>query len=142
MGTSKLTRNPLAYLAIILLIYTVYDYMEHIGRKGSIFAEHPWYWLFFSLSAFTSLIIVVWGLKQVLQKLFKQKSLLIEVAAIGIWLALYLTLLGPLFDWTLWPYGDLNFNFKFGPFLLLLAGYFILRMVINLALRQKLLLSN
>ena len=65
--------------------------MRHIGRNGSTFEEHPWYWLLFSIAAILSLIIIALLLKKFIQRIFNQKSLIIEIAAIGIWLLLFST---------------------------------------------------
>lgn len=141
MRISKLAKYPIAYLAILLLVYTVYDYIGHISRKDSIFEKHPWYWLLFSLSAFLSFIFIVLLSKHLAQKILNQ-NLIIEVIVIGIWLGLYITVLGPLFNKLFWPFSELRFSFKFGPFIILLCGYFVLRVVVNLVLKKPILFSK
>ena len=138
----KLIKYPIAYLMAIVVIYSVYDYFEHIGRNGSTFEEHPWYWLLFTITAILSLILVVLLVKKIIQKIFNQKNLVIEVIAIGIWLTLYISILGPLIDKLLWPFDDLYFSFSFGPFFVILIGYFIIRLLINLVIRKNALYSN
>ena len=138
----KLSQYPIAYLMAVVVIYSVYDYFEHIGRNGSTFEEHPWYWLLFSIAAIVSLILVVLLVKKVIQRIFNQKNLVIEVAAIGIWLTLYISILGPLIDKLLWPFDDLHFSFSFGPFFIILIGYFIIRLLINLIIGKNALYSK
>lgn len=138
----KLLKYPVAYLIAIVVIYSVYDYFEHIGRSGSTFEEHPWYWLLFSISAVLSFIFVVLLVKKMIQSIFNQKNLVIELTAIGIWLALYISILGPLIDKLLWPFDDLHFSFNFGPFFIILIVYFIIRLLINLVIGKSALYSK
>ena len=123
-------------------MYSIYDYLEHVGREGSIFEEHPWYWLSFSLSAVLSFALVVLLVKKAIEQVFHQKSLIIEVGAIGIWLAVYITALGPLIDKVFWPFESLNFKFKFGPFFVVLIGYFIIRLISNVVAGKRALYSK
>lgn len=138
----KLLKYPIAYLIAIVVMYSVYDYFEHIGRSGSTFEEHPWYWFLFSISAVLSFILVVLLVKKMIERIFNQKNLVIELTAIGIWLALYISILGPLIDKLLWPFDDLHFSFNFGPFFIVLIVYFIIRLLINLVIGKSALYSK
>lgn len=138
----KLLKYPIAYLIAIVVMYSVYDYFEHIGRSGSTFEEHPWYWFLFSITAVLSFILVVLLVKKMIQRIFNQKNLVIELTAIGIWLALYISILGPLIDKLLWPFDDLHFSFNFGPFFIILIVYFIIRLLINLVIGKSALYSK
>jgi len=104
----KLIKHPTAYLMSIVVIYSVYDYFEHIGRSDSTFEEHPWYWLLFNISAILSLIVIVLLVKNIIQRIFKYKNLVIEVTAIGIWLALYISILGPIINELFWPFDNVH----------------------------------
>ncbi|WP_299766418.1 hypothetical protein [uncultured Dokdonia sp.] len=139
---NKIPKNPLYYFVVIVIIYSAYDYYEHISRKDAIFEEHPWYWLFFSSAATTSLILITFFAKKYIEKITKIKNVLIEVTAIGIWLILYLTIIGPLLAKILWPFGTLNFNFRFSSFFIILGIYFITRIIINLITRKGMLDSS
>ena len=138
----KLIKYPIAYLMAIVVIYSVYDYFEHIGRSGSTFEEHPWYWLVFSVSAVVSFIVIVLLVKKIIQRIFKHKNLVIEVIAIGVWLSLYISILGPIINKLFWPFDNLYFSFNFGPFLIILVGYFLIRVVINLIIQKNILYSK
>ena len=138
----NILKNPIACLIVIICLYSTYDYFEHIGRSGSTFEAHPWYWLAFTVTAVVSLVVVVLLVKKLIEKATNKKNLLIEVVAMGIWIALYLTLIGPFIDKVLWPFDELFFSFKFGPFAIILLGYFTIRVVINLVMRKKILYSN
>ena len=138
----KFLKYPITYLIIIVVIYSIYDYFEHIGRNDSIFEEHPWHWLLFSISAILSFIFIVLLVKNIIQRILDQKNLVIEVIAIGIWLTLYLSILGPLINKLFWPFTDLNFRFKFGPVFIILIGYFIIRLTINLISGKSALYSK
>ncbi len=138
----KLIKYPIAYLMAIVVIYSVYDYFEHIGRSGSTFEEHPWYWLVFSISAVVSFIVIVLLVKKIIQRIFKHKNLVIEVIAIGVWLSLYISILGPIINKLFWPFDNLYFSFNFGPFLIILVGYFLIRVVINLIIQKNILYSK
>lgn len=138
----KLIKHPTAYLMSIVVIYSVYDYFEHVGRSDSTFEEHPWYWLLFSISAVLSLIVIVLLVKNIIQRILKHKNLVIEVTAIGIWLALYISILGPIINKLFWPFDNLYFSFNFGPFFIILIGYFVIRIVINLIMKKNVLYSK
>lgn len=138
----KLFKYPMTYIIALLIMYSVYDYLEHIGRSGSTFEEHPMHWLRFSSAAVLSFILVVMLVKKTVEKLTNQKLLVIEVFSIGIWLVLYITLIGPLINKLFWPFDDLYFSFSFGPFFVILIGYFIIRLLINLVIRKNALYSN
>lgn len=138
----NLFKYPLTYTITLLLVYSVYDYFEHIGRSGSTFEEHPIQWLMFSTAAVLSFILVVLLVKKGVEKLTNQKLLVIEVFSIGIWLALYISFIGPLIDKLFWPYDDLYFSFRFGPFFIILTAYFVIRMIVNLMSGNKLLYSR
>jgi hypothetical protein len=138
----KLFKYPITYLMVIVVIYSVYDYFEHIGRNGSTFEKHPWYWLLFSIAAVLSLIVVIILTKKIIQRILNQKNLVIEVVAVGVWLALYISIIGPLINKLLWPFDDLYFSFNFGPFFIILISYFLIRLIINLIVGKKALYSN
>ena len=138
----NLFKYPMTYTIALLIIYSVYDYFEHIGRRGSTFEEHPIYWLWFSSAAVLSFILVVMLVKKGVEKLINQKLVIIEVLSIGIWLALYIKLLGPLINKLFWPFEDLYFSFRFGPFFIILTAYFVIRMIVNLVTGKKVLYSN
>ncbi|HEY5688259.1 MAG TPA: hypothetical protein VIS27_08155 [Yeosuana sp.] len=138
----KLFTYPMTYTIALLIVYSVYDYFEHIGRSGSTFEEHPMYWLLFSSAAVLSFILVVMLVKKVIEEMTNQKTLAIEVLSIGIWLALYIAFIGPLIDKFFWPYDDLYFSFSFGLFFIILTAYFIIRMIINLITGKKVLYSK
>ena len=138
----KLFKYPITYLMVIVVIYSVYDYFEHIGRNGSTFEEHPWHWLLFSIAAVLSLIVVIILTKKIIQRILNQKNLVIEVVAVGVWLALYISIIGPLINKLLWPFDDLYFSFNFGPFFIILISYFLIRLIINLIVGKKALYSN
>lgn len=138
----KLFNYPMTYIIALLMVYSVYDYFEHIGRSGSIFQEHPMHWLLFSSAVVLSFILIVMLVKKVIEEMTNQKTLAIEVLSIGIWLALYIAFIGPLIDKFFWPYDDLYFSFSFGLFFIILTAYFIIRMIINLITGKKVLYSK
>lgn len=138
----RLFSYPITFIITLLVVYTVYDYFEHVGRSGSSFEEHPIYWLLFTSTVVLSFIFVVIGVKIGLEKITKHKFLLIEILSIGTWIALYLTFIGPLINKLFWPFDDLYFSFSFGPFFIILSCYFILRMIQNLMIGKTLLYSK
>ncbi len=138
----NLFKYPTTYLFTVIILYSVYDYFEHIGRSGSTFEEHPLYWLLFSVAGVLSFIIIVLLVKNTIQRIFNHKNLIIEVIAIGSWLALYISMLGPMNNKLFWSFDNLYFRFSFGPFLIILVGYFTIRIIINLILRKKALYSK
>ncbi|NQX78316.1 hypothetical protein [Gilvibacter sp.] len=142
MMLKKLLQSPINYLLFILVGYSVYDYFEHILRPNSIFEAHPWHWLTFNIAAVGSLVIMVLLIKKGFEVILKTKNLLFEVAAIGIWMVIYILALGPVIDATFWPFSDLSFKFSFGPVIIILGAYFVVRVVINLVMRKGLLYSK
>ena len=142
MNSQHLTKNPLSCLAIVLFIYSVYDYYDHISRTGSNFEQHPWYWLWFSFAAFSTFILITFPVKTFLEKSLKRKHLLIEIIAIGIWISLYLKLLGPILAKLIWPFGALQFGFSFSFFFIILIFYFIIRISVNAIRKKPIMFSN
>lgn len=138
----KFFKYPINYLISIVVLYSIYDYFEHIGRKSSTFEEHPWYWLMFNIGAILSFIVVVFLVKYGAQRILEKNNLVVEVLAIGIWLVLYITLLGPFIDQLFWPFDDLSFRFKFGPVFIILIAYFVIRLIINLIAGKNALYSK
>lgn len=138
----KLFTYPLTYTITILILYTIYDYFEHIGRTGSTFEEQPWNWLLFSSSAVLSFFLVVLLVKKGLEKISNQKLVVFEVLSIGIWLVFYISFIGPLINKLFWPFDQLYFNFSFGPFVSILIAYFLIRMAVNFIVGRKVLYSN
>ena len=136
-----MNKNSLNYIAILVILYSIYDYFEHILRPGSIFEENPFYWLFFNIAAIGSLLGVAYGIKYFLEKVSKKKNLLFEVLGIASWLVLYLNLLGPIINKLFWPFNELLFSFSFGPFFIILTIFFIIRMMINLVLKRAVFYS-
>ena len=133
----KILQYPTTYLIVILILYTVYDYFEHIGRSGSSFEANPGDWLLFNIAAVLSFVLVVLTVKITLQRIFDRSHLLIEVIAIGIWLAAYLSIVGPLIDQLFWTPSELLFRFSLVPFTILIVGYFGIRLLINLLIGKK-----
>lgn len=138
----NLFKYPTSYLFVIIILYSVYDYFEHIGRNGSTFEKYPWNWMFFSISVILSFILVVLLSKKSIEKILNKKNLVFEVMGIGIWLALYLSFLGPIINKFFWPFNTLHFGFKFGPFFIILILYFVVRVIINLAIGKNGLYSK
>lgn len=142
MKLTRLFHYPINYLIIFLFFYLIYDYFEHTTREGSTFEEHPWNWLLFSLVAYLSFVLIVLLIKKVIQNITGKKNLLIEVIAIGGWLSLYIVALGPLIDHLFWPFDQLNFRFSFGPFMIILGIYLVIRILINLLIGKSALYSK
>ncbi len=138
----KLPKNPIFYFCLFLMAYTVYDYFEHIRRPGSNFGDHPWYWLGFTVSALGSLFFTFWMVKKVLESVFKRKNMLFEVLGVAFWLTIYLNFLGPLINSIFWPFDELYFSFKFEPAFIIMAAFFLVRIVLNLVRRKPLLYSE
>lgn len=135
-------KNTLNYLTALVAVYSVYDYFEHITRPGSVFEEHPFYWLAFTLGVLFSLVLVCYPTKYGLEKLLKRKSLLIELGAVGVWFVSYVTFLGPLVDKLLWPFNELYFSFQSLPFAILMTVYLVARIIINLVMKKKVLYAQ
>ena len=138
----EMFKYPLIYLFTLVVVYSVYDYFEHISRAGSTFAEHPGYWLLFTFSGVASFILIVFLAKMGMERIFNRKNLSFEVAGIAIWLLLYIYLLGPMNDKLLWPFDELIFRLSFGPFFIILIVYFIIRLLANLIMGKKALYSR
>lgn len=138
----KLFSYPTTYLILLIVLYSIYDYVEHITRSGSIFEEHPWNWLLFNIAVILSFIITVLFTKKMLEKIVDKKNLGFEVIGIGIWLFLYLSILGSILNKLFWPFNDLYFQFKMGPFFIFLIIFFIVRILLNLVLGKKAMYSK
>lgn len=135
-------KNTLNYTCSFLILYTIYDYFEHILRPESIYEKKPIDWLFFTLGAVVTFIAITYSVKYLIEKALKMKSLLIELVSFGIWLFLYLKILGSLVNKLFWPHNQLHFSFSFGPFFILLTIFFVFRILINLITKKKLFYST
>ncbi len=142
LKVKALLKYPLSYLFILLFGFTTYDYFNHINRSGSVFEKYPLHWLLFSVAAFLSFVLTVLFFKYLLQRFFQRSNLIIEVIAIGLWIVLYLLVIGPILDKLFWPYGDLQFNFKLGPFVIIMVIYFSVRLLLNIITGHKALYSK
>jgi hypothetical protein len=120
------------WFVVFVVSYSLYDYIEHISRAESVFQEHPFWWAAFCAAAVASLFSITYGFEWLMQRPSGRASVLFEVAGLAVWLALYLYVLGDAFDALLWPYGDLMFRLQPGPFLLVVAGYALLRLALEL----------
>ena len=132
MNNRPLLNTPYFYFYLIIILYSTYDYYEHITRRDSLFEAHPWDWGFFSLAAVLSLILIITFCHRILVRIFKKDFLVFEVIAFGTWLTAYIYLLGPLFNTLFWDHSHLQFNFKPTAFLIILGIYFLVRFLINL----------
>ncbi len=121
----------------IVVVYTFYDYIEHILRPNSDFARHPFMWLLFTLASISALFIITFGLTKLMERLWQRKHLIFEISSFAIWVVLHVTVLGPLFNSVLWPYSTLFFQFEFSAFFVLVAFYVLLRIGFYLALQRK-----
>ena len=121
----------------IVLIYSTYDYIEHVLRENSTFNQHPFDWFLFSAISISFLVLTVLLIKQVLDKVFIKGGLLNEVAAIAVWLIIHINLFVPVFNKLFWPYDQLHFSFKLSAFFIILIIYFVIRVIINLLFRKK-----
>ncbi len=123
----------------VVMLYSIYDYFEHILRPESVFEELWLDWLLFNIGAIGSLLLIVLGVKNLLEAVLKKQSLLFELTAIAIWIVLYLNLFGPMLNTYIWPPQDLFFRFQFSSFFVILTIYFVLRIIINLVRKKPLL---
>lgn len=137
-------RNPgfEKLLISFVLLYTVYDYFEHILIEDSEFSRFPIAWLLFSLSSVLFFIITVILINRLLSRQFGRRSLLFEIVAIGIWLCLHIYLAGPFFQELFWHPGGLRFSFSFSVFFIILGVYFLARIAINLLLKREVFYSR
>ncbi len=134
--------GPLFIFSSLFLLYTIYDYFEHVLRPDSTFEEHPFYWLLFNACAFLSFLLIVLSVKKLLEKLSGKKTVWIEAVAFMIWVISYMAILGPIIDRLTWPFDELLFQFSW-PLVLIFTGLFIVvRIVFNLILRKPLMFSK
>ena len=126
------------WFVLFVISYSIYDYLEHVLRRDSIFQEHPFDWLLFTVSSVSFLLVSVLLLKYLFERLFKTKSILLEAIAIGLWLTLHIKIIGPLMNHIFWPHDKLLFMFSFSAFFKIIGIYFVLRLLINLIRRKPL----
>ena len=134
--------SPLYLLIGVLFIYTIYDYFEHILREDSIFQKHPWYWLLFSFSALVSFVVIMHLFKKGIEIYIKKKSLFIEIVGFIVWMVLYLAFIGKLINTLFWPFNELYFKFNLIIILIGTAIFTVLRILINIAIKQPILYSK
>lgn len=116
--------------AIVVLIYSCYDYFEHILRPNSTFEAHPLPWLYFTTFSVLSAIFIILTTWLFLVNRFNVKGILAELAGIALWIVMHIYLLGPLYNLMFWPYDELYFHFSFTAISIILGAYFAVRLLI------------
>lgn len=109
---------------IVLTLYSVYDYIEHISRSGQVFETHPIRWLLFSLFSLVAIILIIYGTHLLTFKLLQRTSLILESFAVAVGVIAHVYITGPLNNFLFWPESKLHF-FSSWPIVALLIGVFL-----------------
>lgn len=126
------------WFSLIVIVYSTYDYLEHIFREGSSFEKKPMDWLLFSGGATLLLLTFVLFIKRLIEKITKRENILFEVISIGSWIILHIYIFGPLLNKLFWSSSDLTFKFKVTGFVIVLGIYFLFRVIVNAIMRKPL----
>ncbi|WP_224485533.1 hypothetical protein [Robertkochia aurantiaca] len=127
--------NPYLWLAVLLSLYTLFDYFEHTNRPGSLFAAHPMQWLMFTFTSLLVLLFVMIGLSQVLKRFIKGYAPLCELAGLLGAILIHIWVSGPLLNMIFWPHAELNFRFNSLSVLVFSGAFLLYRLVIYKGIR-------
>ena len=135
---TKILNKYWFWFSLVVILYSSYDYFEHISREGSTFEKNPFAWFLFSGGATFLLLAFVLLSKRLIEKITQKENLLFEVVAIGGWIILHVYLFGPLLIKLFWPFSEITFYFNISGFIILLGIYYIFRVIVNAIIKKQL----
>ena len=95
----------------LLMVYTVYDWYEHVSRPGSEFEARAVAWGAFSAASVGTIVAVMLGVHLVLCRFVPARfAVLTATIGLGVALQVHIFATGPLLEWLLWPGGGLTFK--------------------------------
>lgn len=112
-------------LSVLLVSYSLYDYIEHISRDD-IFYEQPIRWALFSFASVFTMIMVAFLSSLLMEKFLPE--LLASTVGASLAILIHLTVAGPLWDKLFW-HGDLYFVNIMTPVLFGTGLYLLYRAV-------------
>ncbi len=108
--------------------YRLYDFIEHIQRAGSLYAQFPSEWFLFSfVSACTFCLIIYFSSR--LFSLVKLPGLVADLVAFCLALILHLWATGPFWNQLLWPHDVLYFMMSYQVIAVGLLAYIVYRIL-------------
>ena len=123
---------------LLLVVYTCYDYYEHVSRSDDIFKDDWLNWALFTIMSTCSVILIVYFSSHLLKKIIPE----IIASSLGIALAVFahVSLTGPIWDKLFWN-GNLNFSNFLTPTAAITIIYLLYRsfyyLVIRFLIRAK-----
>lgn len=129
------TKMPLAkkinshwfWLFTILIIYSIYDYFEHISRENQIFMEYPLRWAGFTFASVFTLFAISYLTSIVIQKT-RLHEFPSSVLGVSLGVIAHLTISGPLWDYLFW-FDELYFDQILTPTAVFACMYSIFRLI-------------
>jgi hypothetical protein len=115
---------------LIITLYTVYDFFDHIFREDGAYFNDQWaQWLLFTICCLGTLCLCIYFFNLLLKKLFKSETLISQSLAIVSAMLVHLYISGRIFDLLIFGHSTLMFNFKLPIFLVLLSLFYFIRIV-------------
>lgn len=105
----NLARSHWAWLAATLMLWSVWDYYEHIARPGSPFEAAPGAWFGFTFASLTCLLVIARVTSWLIERFTPVPELPASTIGVLHAVAAHLVVTGPLWDRVFWD-GGLRFN--------------------------------
>ncbi|MFN1835398.1 hypothetical protein AB2B38_009060 [Balneola sp. MJW-20] len=120
-----------------IALYTTYDYFKHLAYPDSIFLEHAYQWLAFTIASMLTMCLIMFGIHRFLQKWTYTRHFMFDGIGVAIAMIVHITLTGPLWDRLIWTASDLNFFFRWQPLLILLGAFYGIRTLFYFLIQRK-----
>lgn len=131
---ARLAASHWVWLFVILLVWSAFDYWDHISRPGSVFAQAPIAWLGFTVASFLTLFAIARVAAWALGRFARLPELPASTLGILLAVAVHLLIAGPLWDRVFWM-GRLQFDAVLMPAFSAALLYLFYRAVFTLIQR-------
>lgn len=103
-------KNPWFWFFLLIILYSIWDYYEHISRPNADFGDRPWHWLGFTMFLIAGDIFIMICSNQGLNRLVKRQNdhLLIQLISVALAVFAHIYAIGPLAAEIFWSGSNLG----------------------------------